>query len=108
MASACEGCEPGAEAVIDLAGDVALETADDLLLVESFAGAAFGVGARAGAVAQSAGSASCTSTGSSSTRPQRSIRSVKKRHEATMPCRSSCGSQRSSRGTVLPQPSRGL
>jgi hypothetical protein len=46
MASACKGCELGAEAVIDLAGDVALETADDLLLVESFAGAAFAVGAK--------------------------------------------------------------
>src|SRR5438309_7854759 len=46
--------EVGAEGVVDLAGDVALETADDLFLVEAFGGAAFGVGAGAGAAAEPA------------------------------------------------------
>src|SRR5438132_3313635 len=49
-----EGGEVGAEGVVDLAGDVALEAADDLFLVEALGVAAFGVGAGAWTVAESA------------------------------------------------------
>src|SRR6266516_4801264 len=48
--------EVGAEGVVDLAGDVALEAADDLFLAEAFGDAALGVGAGASAVAQPADS----------------------------------------------------
>src|SRR5713101_8503215 len=44
--------EVGAEGVVDLAGDVALEAADDLFLAEAFGDAALGVGAGASAGAQ--------------------------------------------------------
>src|SRR5438128_2230757 len=49
-----EGGEVGAEGVVDLAGDVALEAADDLFLVQALGAVAVGVGARARAIAQSA------------------------------------------------------
>src|ERR1035438_10864113 len=45
--------EVGAEGVVDLAGDVAFETADDFALGLAFGGAAFDVGAGAFAVAHS-------------------------------------------------------
>ena len=41
-------CSEGAEVVVDLAGDVALEHADDLLLRSAFFAAPFHVGAGAG------------------------------------------------------------
>src|SRR6266566_3431531 len=50
----CEAGEIGAERVVELAGDVALEAADDVALGEAFGGAAGGVGAGAGAVLQPA------------------------------------------------------
>src|SRR5215210_3681012 len=46
--------EVGAEGAVDLAGDVALEAADDLGLGLAFGGAALGVGAGAFAAAQAA------------------------------------------------------
>src|SRR5712691_7396605 len=49
-----EAGEIGVERVVELAGDVALEAADDLAFGEAFGGAAGGVGAGAGAVAESA------------------------------------------------------
>ena len=45
--------EVGAEGVVDLAGDVAFEAADDFALGLAFGGAAFDVGAGAFAVAHS-------------------------------------------------------
>src|SRR3954471_18789834 len=49
-----EAGEVGVEGVVDLAGDVALEAADDFGLGLALAAAALGVGAGAGAVAQAA------------------------------------------------------
>src|SRR5438093_10283015 len=46
--------EVGAEGLVGLAGDVALEAADDLAAVEAFGSAAVGVGAGAGVVAEAA------------------------------------------------------
>src|SRR2546429_6942713 len=54
MSSAVERLEVGAERVVGLAGDVALEAADDFALAQSLAGALARVGAGAGAVAQAA------------------------------------------------------
>ena len=48
--------EVGGEGAVGLAGDVALEAADDLELGFAFGAAALGLGARAGAVAQAADS----------------------------------------------------
>src|SRR6266542_105314 len=50
----CEAGEIGAERVVELARDVALEAADDVAFGEAFGGAAGGVGAGAGAVVQPA------------------------------------------------------
>lgn len=44
----------GSEQVVDLAGDVTLEAADDLRFGQAFGGAALGVSACAGVVAQPA------------------------------------------------------
>jgi hypothetical protein len=49
-----EGVEVGLEGVVDLAGDVALETAHDLALRFALLGASFGVGSGAPAVGQPA------------------------------------------------------
>src|SRR5712691_7828250 len=49
-----EAGEIGAEGVVELAGDVALEAADDVAFGEAFGGAAGGVGAGSGAVVQPA------------------------------------------------------
>src|SRR5207244_7389319 len=46
--------EVGAEGVVELAGDVALEAADDLGFGQALGGATVGVGARASAVAEPA------------------------------------------------------
>jgi hypothetical protein len=54
MSSAVEGFEVGAEAVVGLAGDVALEAAEDLASVEAVGGPFCRVGAGALAVAESA------------------------------------------------------
>src|SRR5436309_915053 len=52
MSSAVECAEVGAEGVVGLAGDVALEAAEDLASVESVCGPLAGVGAGAVAVAE--------------------------------------------------------
>src|SRR5438552_10921770 len=54
MSSAVQGFEVGAECVVSLAGDVALEAAEDLASAESLGGAFGGVGAGAVAVAEAA------------------------------------------------------
>src|SRR5712691_6645455 len=54
MSSAVERCEIGSEGVVGLAGDVALEAAEDLASVESVGFAFGGVGAGAGVVAEAA------------------------------------------------------
>src|SRR6186997_2071427 len=54
MSSAVECLEVGAEAVVGLAGDVALEAAEDLASVEAVGGPFCRVGAGALAVAESA------------------------------------------------------
>src|SRR2546425_12272229 len=54
MSSAVERFEVGAEGVVGLAGDVALEAAEDFALVQAFGCSAVCVGAGALAVAESA------------------------------------------------------
>src|SRR5438093_7458260 len=54
MSSALQRLQIGAERLVDLAGDVALEAADDLAAVEAFGFASLGVGAGAGVVAEAA------------------------------------------------------
>jgi hypothetical protein len=54
MSSAVEGFEVGAECVVGLAGDVALEAAEDLAAVEPVGGASGCVGAGVLAVAEPA------------------------------------------------------